>query len=72
MKKILFKGVATALATPFTSDGINYEEFEKLIEFQIEQGIDALVVCGTTGESSCMTLDEKKESIKFVVNKVKR
>lgn len=72
MKQIIFKGAATALATPFTNDGINYDEFKKLIEFQILQGIDALVVCGTTGESACMTLEEKKESIKFVVNIVKR
>ena len=72
MKQIIFKGAATALATPFTNDGINYDEFKKLIEFQILQEIDALVVCGTTGESACMTLEEKKESIKFVVNIVKR
>ena len=72
MKKIIFKGAATALATPFTKDGINYEEFKKLIENQIDQGIDSLVVCGTTGEASCMSLDEKKEAIKFVVDTVKR
>ena len=72
MKKIIFKGAATALATPFTNGGINYEEFKKLIENQIDQGIDSLVVCGTTGEASCMSLDEKKEAIKFVVDTVNR
>lgn len=72
MKKVLFKGAATALATPFTNDSINYEEFKKLIEFQISQEIDALVVCGTTGEASCMSLDEKKETIKFAVQTVNR
>lgn len=72
MKKILFKGCATALATPFTNDGINYNELKKLIEFQISQGVDALVVCGTTGESACMTLNEKKETIKFVIETVSR
>lgn len=72
MKKILFKGCATALATPFTEDGINYEEFKKLIEFQINEGIDALIVCGTTGEASCMTLQEKKDAIKFVVDTAAR
>ena len=72
MKKVLFKGAATALATPFTNDGINYEELKKLIESQISQEIDALVVCGTTGEASCMSLDEKKEAIKFAVQTVNR
>lgn len=72
MKKILFKGCGTALATPFTDDGINYEEFKKLIDFQIDEGVDALIVCGTTGESSCMTLQEKKDAIKFVVDTVNR
>lgn len=72
MKKILFKGCATALATPFTANGINFEEFKNLIEFQISQGIDGLVVCGTTGESACMTLNEKKEIIKFAVETVNR
>ena len=55
MKKTLFTGVATALATPFTSDGINLEEFRKFIDFQIDSGIDALVVCGTSGEATTMT-----------------
>ena len=67
MKKILFKGCGTAIVTPFTDDGVNFEEFRKLIEFQIEEGIDALIVCGTTGESSTMTEKERKETIKFAV-----
>ncbi len=67
MKKILFKGCCTAMATPFTSEGINYPEFEKFINNQIESGIDAILVCGTTGESSTMTEAEKKEAIKFAV-----
>lgn len=70
MKKILFKGCGTALATPFTENGINFKEFEKLIEFQINEGSDSLIVCGTTGESATMTLEEKKELIKFAVKKV--
>lgn len=72
MKKIIFTGCATAIATPFTSSGINFEELRKLIEFQISEGINALVVCGTTGESSTMTLDEKKEVIKFTVDTVSK
>ena len=60
MKKILFKGFGTAIATPFTDNGVNLKEFEKLVEFQIQNNVDAIIVCGTTGESSTMTEDEKK------------
>ena len=67
MKKILFKGCATALCTPFDENGVNITEFERLIENQIANGIDALVVCGTTGESSCMTKEEKKQAIECAV-----
>lgn len=70
MKKILFKGCGTAIATPFTDNGVNFEEFKKLIEFQISEGADAIIVCGTTGESSTMTLEEKKQAIKFAVDTV--
>lgn len=72
MKKILFEGCATAIATPFTESGVNYEEFGKLIDFQIEQGIDALVVCGTTGESATMTDDERKETFSFAIKKISK
>ena len=72
MKKILFEGCGTAIATPFNEDGINYEEFKKLIEYQIEQKADAIIVCGTTGESSTMSLEEKKECIKFTVDTVNK
>lgn len=72
MKKILFKGCGTAIATPFTEDGINFEEFRKLIEFQIEQGVDSIIVCGTTGESSTMTENEKKQAIKFAVDTARK
>ena len=52
MKKTIFTGVGTAIVTPMNADGsINYDEFGKLIEFQIANGADALVVCGTTGSS---------------------
>lgn len=70
MKQILFKGCGTAIATPFTEDGVNFEEFGKLIEFQIEQGVDSIIVCGTTGESSTMTEEERKQTIKYAINKV--
>lgn len=70
MKKILFKGCGTAIVTPFTEDGVNFKEFEKLIETQIANDVDAIIVCGTTGESSTMTLEERKETIKFAVDMV--
>ena len=70
MKKILFRGCATALCTPFDEKGIHFKEFEKLLEDQISSGIDALLVCGTTGESSTMSQEEKKQAIKFAVDTV--
>lgn len=72
MKKVIFKGSGTAIITPFTKDGINFEELKKLIEFQIEQGTDAIIVCGTTGESSTMTNKEKLDTIKFTVDTVNK
>lgn len=67
MKKIIFKGCGTAIVTPFKGDEVNYEEFGKMIENQISNGVDALVVCGTTGEASTMTKEEKLETIKFAI-----
>ena len=67
MKKIIFKGCGTAIITPFTKDGINFEEFQNLIEHQISGGADSIIVCGTTGESSTMTLEEKKSAIEFAI-----
>lgn len=70
MKKVIFKGCGTALATPFDeNDEVNYEVFGKMIEDQINNNVDALIVCGTTGESSTMTEKERKDAIKFVVDK---
>ena len=71
MKKVIFEGCGTAIVTPFTDAGVNFEEFRKLIEFQIENEVDAIIVCGTTGEASTMTEEEKKESIKFAINLAK-
>ena len=72
MKKILFKGCGTAIATPFTNDGVNFEELKRLIDFQINEKVDAIIVCGTTGESATMSLEEKKQTIKFVVDIVNK
>ena len=54
----MFKGVGTALITPFTNDGVDFDSYEKLINFQINNGADALIVCGTTGEPATMTMEE--------------
>lgn len=72
MKKVLFKGAGTAIATPFTADGVNYEVFKEMIENQIKEGVDAIIVCGTTGEAATMSEDERKETIKFVVDTVNK
>jgi len=69
MKNTVFKGVATALITPLTENGIDYEAFGKLIDWQIEEGINALVVCGTTGEASTLTDDEHRAAISFAVER---
>ena len=70
MKKIIFKGCGTAIVTPFNKDGVDFNEFKKLIEFQIENKADSIIVCGTTGESSTMTLEERKQTIEFAVKTV--
>ena len=71
MSKTIFTGCATAIATPMNADGsINYEEFGKLIDYQIENGIDGLVICGTTGESATMTDEEHREVIRFGIERV--
>lgn len=72
MKKIIFKGCGTAIATPFNENKVNFEEFGKLIEEQIKEGVDAIIVCGTTGESSTMTVEERKETIKFAIKKAEK
>jgi len=67
----MFIGSAVALVTPFKDGEINFETLKKLINFHIENKIDAIVVCGTTGESSTLTDEEKKELFKIAVNEVK-
>jgi len=66
---MIFKGSGVAICTPFTDDAINFDTFGKLIDFQLENGTDALVVCGTTGEPSTMTGDEKCSVIDYAVKK---
>ncbi len=75
MKKTLFEGVGTAIATPFDENGINYKEYDKLVEDQISTGVSAIVACGTTGEAATMSYEERDElihhTIKLVDNRVK-
>ena len=69
MKKTIFKGIATALITPLDENGVNYQQFGRLIDWQIEQGINALVICGTTGESSTLSDQEHRDVIEFAVKR---
>ena len=70
MKNTIFKGAATAIVTPLNENGIDFEQFGRLIEWQIGEGIDAIVVCGTTGEASTLTDEEHRDAIKFAVDTV--
>ena len=70
MKNTIFTGAATAIVTPLTENGIDFEQFGRLIDWQIEQGIDAIVSVGTTGEGSTLTDKEHKDAIKFCVDRV--
>ena len=65
----IFRGAATALVTPLTESGIDYNQFGRLIDWQIDEGIDALVVCGTTGEASTLTDEEHRAAIEFCVER---
>ena len=67
----IFKGAGVAIVTPMNEDGsVNYEKFGELIEFQIANGTDAIIVCGTTGESSTLTHEEHLDTIKYCADKV--
>ena len=65
MTKPIFEGAATALITPMNETGVDYPALKKLIDWQIEEGIDALVICGTTGEGSTLTDEEHREVLRF-------
>ena len=70
MKKTIFTGSGVAIVTPFTNEGTDFEKLSELIEYQIKEGTDAIVICGTTGEASTMYDDEHKAAIKYTVEKV--
>ena len=70
---VVFRGSGVAIVTPFNADGsVNFEEYKKLIDFQLDNGTDAIVACGTTGEASTLTDDEQIEVIRFTVDAVKK
>ena len=66
----IFRGIATALVTPTTPQGVDYDRMGKLIDWQIEKGINALVICGTTGESSTLTDAEHREVMRYSIERV--
>lgn len=66
----IFEGSAVALVTPFTQDGVNYETLKSMLDFQLDNGTDALVICGTTGEPATMTKEEKHSVMKFAIDYV--
>ena len=67
MKNTIFKGMATAMVTPMTPHGVDYDAFARFIDFQLENGINALVAVGTTGESATLSPAERREVIRFTV-----
>ena len=69
-KESIFLGAATAIVTPLTEKGVDYAQFKRLLEWQVEQGIDALVICGTTGECSTLTDEEHREVLQFAMDTV--
>ncbi len=69
MKKTVFTGVATALVTPFADRAVDYDSFGRIIDWQIESGVDALVVCGTTGEASTLVDREHIDTIAYAVKR---
>jgi len=69
-KQTIFKGAATALVTPLNENGVDFENLGRLIDWQIDEGIDALVICGTTGEASTLNDAEHKEVIKYAAERI--
>ena len=71
MKETIFQGACTALITPMKADGsVDYDAFGRLLDWQIEQGIDGILIAGTTGEGSTLTDEEHREVLKFAVERI--
>ncbi|MGM9521028.1 MAG: 4-hydroxy-tetrahydrodipicolinate synthase [Oscillospiraceae bacterium] len=71
MKNTIFKGIGTAMVTPMNERGVDYDAMERLVNMQLEGGVDALIVCATTGEAPTLTDEEHIDTVKFVVDRVK-
>ncbi len=69
MQRTIFKGIATALITPMTTTGVDYDALARLIDFQLAAGVHALVAVGTTGESATLSAQERREVIRFTVER---
>lgn len=73
MKNTIFTGAGVAIATPMNADGsINFDELGRLIDFNIDNGTDAIIICGTTGESATMTDEEHVECIRYAIERVNK
>jgi len=70
VKKTVFTGSGVAIITPFTENGVNYDELGRLLEYHVENGTDAVIICGTTGEASTMPDEEHCAAIKYTVDKI--
>ena len=70
MKNTIFTGAATAIVTPMTAQGVDYAQFGRLIDWQIDSGIDALVIAGTTGEGSTLSDDEHREVLRYAIERI--
>lgn len=71
MKKTVFTGSGVAIVTPMHQDGtVNFEELGRVLEFQIENGTDAIIICGTTGESATLNHEEHCQVIRYAIEKV--
>ncbi|WP_294405950.1 4-hydroxy-tetrahydrodipicolinate synthase [uncultured Clostridium sp.] len=68
----IFEGSGVAIITPFNEEGVNFEKLRTLLEWHIEKGTDAVIICGTTGEATTMTEKERKDTIKFTVDVVNK
>jgi len=71
MKETVFQGVATAIVTPMTKEGVDYASFARLLDWQIDEGVNALVIAGTTGEGSTLSDEEHRQVLKFAVDQIK-
>lgn len=72
-KTLLFTGAGVAIVTPFNADGsVNYDSLRNMLEYQVENGTDAIIICGTTGEASTLTDEEQISVVKFAVDVINR